>query len=991
MRRFVWVIVIVLVLLFVFARQLAHVYTDWLWFRELGYTGVFWTRFWAKLVVGTIIGVLFSLLIGLNLVLAQKFMTWRRWRYFASGWLGRVLLWIETGFRWLVALVAVAFGVFAGIAAAKRWDLALLFWFAARMGESDPVFGKDLSFFLFVLPFLRFIYGYILGAWLLALGLTVTYYAFHALADLAVSGRYPPTLRAQIRALMSYATPLIRAHLLVLSAFLLFIIAIHFRLSMFELLYGKVGDEAVWGAGFTDLKVRLPALWVLMLVFVVGGVLVLANLWWRPPVRAGVVLVSVFAVAWVVGNLLPGLVQRYIVKPNELTMEKPYLRHNINMTRLAYGLHRVKDVRYPFRGDITPEILERNKDLLASVRLWDYRPLRDTLQQIQSIRAYYQFADVDVDRYFVGGIYRQVMIAARELNIEALRPTWYARHFLWTHGFGVVVTPVNEIEEEGMPVLWVKDIPPQTKFPELEVKEPRIYFGELTDDYVIVRAKVKEFDYPHEGQGAGNKGRGMEGEGQGEEGGMVLTTYKGKGGSPIGNYLNRLAFALRFNDPNLLLPNPITRESKVLWRRNIHERVRTIAPFLIYDPDPYIVIADGRLFWICDAYTYSSQFPYSEPYTLEQTVSIGGKQVREKFTFNYIRNSVKVIIDAYHGTTTFYIADETDPIVKTYARIFPRLFRPLSEMPESLQKHLRYPVTYYRIQAEMLCLYHITNPEQFYQREDLWRIAQEIYETRRQEVEPYYVMMRMPEEGLQAERHSTREPQRATQNRQRNLEFALILPFTPYFAAPAGGTLASPPTERHNLVALMMARCDLPRLGELFILRMPPGRQIFGPAQVESRIDNDAEISKNLTLWKQHGSDVLRGNLLVIPMDGSLLYVEPLFLVATETRLPELKRVIVANQKDVVMDKTLPLALAWLMKKRVEVEVTEETVLPQPQPAITSSLAPQLKPMAEQLEQTLAQAEESLKQGDFARFGKLLQQARELATRLREQIEKSAE
>ncbi|MEZ8220788.1 hypothetical protein GG496_000955 [Candidatus Fervidibacteria bacterium JGI MDM2 JNZ-1-D12] len=958
MRRFLWIALIVLIVLFLFAKQIAQVYTDWLWFRELGYTGVFWLRMLAKVVVGLAVGAFFALLIAVNLVIAQKFITWRRWRHFPAGWLGQALLWMETGFRWFVVIVALIFGVMVGLAAAKRWDLVLLFWFAQPMGESDPVFGKDLSFFLFRLPFWRFIYGYLIGAGFLALGLTAAYYAFYAFVDLALTGRYPTTLRSQIRAMMSYATPLIRTHLLVLAATLLFLGAIHFRLNMFELLYGKVGDEAVWGAGFTDLKIRLPALWVLTIVFIVGGFLVLANVWWRPPLKAGIVLASVFVIAWLAGNLLPALVQRYVVKPNELTMEKPYLRYNIAMTRLAYGLHRLKDVRYPFRGDLTQEILDRNKDLLASVRLWDYRPLRDTLQQLQSIRAYYQFADVDVDRYVVDGVYRQVMIAARELNIEALRPTWYTRHFLWTHGFGVVVTPVNEIEQEGMPVLWVKDIPPQTKFREFEIREPRIYFGELTNDYVIVRTKVQEFDYPREGSDS-------------EEGGMARTVYKGKGGSPIGNYINRLAFALRFNDPNLLLPNPITRESKILWRRNIHERVRVIAPFLIYDSDPYIVIADGRLFWICDAYTHSSNFPYSEPYDLEQTVNIGNKQVREKFTFNYIRNSVKVVIDAYHGTTRFYIADETDPIVKTYARIFPRLFRPLSEMPKSLQRHLRYPVTYFRIQAEKLCLYHITDPEQFYQREDLWRIAQEVYEAQRQEVEPYYVMMRMPSSG------DTHPP----------LEFALILPFTPYFTAPLGSPQTSPVAERHNLVALMMARCDLPQLGELVILKMPPGRQIFGPAQVESRIDNDAEISQHLTLWKQHGSDVLRGNLLVIPMDGSLLYVEPLFLVATETRLPELKRVIVANQRDVVMDETLPSALAKLMRRRRETAPVEITTPQQTTPPTPTTIAPQLKRVVEQLEQSLTQAEESLKQGDFARFGKLLQQAKQLAAKLKEQLE----
>ncbi len=993
MRRFVWIALVALLLVFLFARQLALFTTDWLWFRELGYTRLFWLRFGAKFVVGACIGLVFALFIGLNLVLAQRFMTWRRWRRLPATWWAQLLLWMETGFRWLVVLVALMFGFSAGTAAAKQWDLALLFWFATPMGTPDPVFGKDLSFYLFRLPFWRFLLSYFQGAVGLSLLVTVAYYAFHALADLALSGRYPSTFRGQLRALMSYATSLIRSHLLVLIALLLFAFALHFRLSMFELLYGKGHEEAVWGAGFTDLKVRLPALWVLTVVFVAGGLLVLATIRWQIPLRAGVVLASVFAVAWVVGNLLPALVQRYIVKPNEMAMEKPYLRYNIQMTRLAYGLHRTRDIRYPFRGDFDAETVARNQDLLASVRLWDYRALRDTLQQLQSIRAYYQFVDVDVDRYEVNGEYRQVMLAARELNVEALRPSWYSRHLLWTHGFGVAVVPVNEVEQEGLPVLWVKDIPPKSQFPELRLTEPRIYFGELTDHYVVVRTRVPEFDYPREEGDAVTRGSGdaeKQGDGDagmrgdGEEGTqMARTTYQGRGGSPIGNYLLRLAFSLRFGDPNLVLPNPITRESRILWRRNIHERMRAIAPFLIFDPDPYIVIAGGRLFWICDAYTYSNRFPYSEPYTLTQTVSMGGKEVTERFTFNYLRNSVKVVIDAYHGTTHFYIADDTDPIVGTYARIFPGLFRPLREMPKELQKHLRYPATYFRIQAEMFCLYHITDPEQFYQREDLWRIAQELYRDRRQDVEPYYVMMRLPEPPRSSPVPDPQSPSK------RPLEFALILPFTPYFTTPAAGAASAPRVlERHNLIAIWMARCDLPYLGELVTLRMPPGRQIFGPAQIESRIDNDAEISPLLTLWQQHGSEVIRGNLLVIPLDGSLLYVEPLFLVATETRLPELKRVIVANQQRVVMEPTLPQAVARLLGQAGEIAPRRETptAFLAPSPAMSG----QLREIAKRLEEALTQAEASLKRGDFAAFGQRLQEARELVRQLRSTVEATA-
>lgn len=969
MRRYIWFIVIALAIVFLFARQLAWFYTEWLWFREVGYPQIFWARFWVKGVVGFLVGFLFAALIYVNLVLARRLITWRSFRY-PGGWWGRILFWLETGFQWALVLVAVLFGAFAGVAAAKRWEIVLQFLFGVPMGATDPVFGKDISFYLFRLPFWLFIYDYTFGALALAFVLTLLFYAFHAFTDLATSGRYLPNVRAQLRALMGYATPLIRTHLFSLIALLLFWGALHFRLSMFELLYGKGNDEVVWGAGYTDLHVRLPVLWVLTIVFVLGGLLVLWNIHARTPVKAALGLVAVFAVTWLSGNFLPHLFQRYIVKPNELEKELLYLSHNIRMTRLAYGIHNIKTMPYPFREGVTEEALKRNSDLLASVRLWDYRPLQLTLKQIQSIRAYYEFADVDVDRYVIGGVYRQVMLAARELNVEQLRPSWFSRHFQWTHGYGAVVVPVNEVEQEGQPVLWVRDIPPKTDFPELRLRQPRIYFGEMTNDYVVVRTRGRqEFDYPISGSAA------LQPDSPKSQATMAKTTYEGKGGVPIGNYLQRLAFALRFGEPKLFLADVITKESRLLFRRNIHERLRAIAPFLLYDTDPYLVIADGKLFWICDAYTTSDRFPYSEPFTWEQEWGqeppVGKGKVKEKITLNYIRNSVKVIIDAYDGTVGFYLVDETDPIAKTYRRIFPRLFLPLSAMPESLRRHLRYPVTYFRIQAEMLLLYHMTDPEQFYQREDLWTIAQEVYADRKQDVEPYYIMMRMPRTDGKAKTDT-------------HLEFALILPFTPF--NPKGGNLHTVPSPlpKENLIALLLARCDFPRLSELVVLVMPSGKTIFGTAQVEARIDNDPEISPQLTLWKQLGSDVLRGNLLVIPLDGSLLYVEPLFLVATQTQFPELKRVIVANQRRVVMDESLPKALARLIKAAPEEIATKS--LPPPSGTALTTLNPELQTIAQKLEESFRQIEESARKGDWAKFGEGLKTHRSLLQQLRQQL-----
>jgi len=959
MRRYGWLVALAVVLgLFLAGRQIAWLVTEWAWFREVGYTSVFWARFWMRLGVGVAVGLLFAFAIGVNLVLAQRWTFQRLRRFYPPGWIGALMVWLEQGFRFTLLVIVAMFGIVSGWAAAREWETVLRFVFGAtiKTGINDPLFGKGISLYLFALPFWRFIYNYLFAALLLALVLTGLFYAFHAVADMVVAGRYPPTLRGQVRALLLSATPIVRAHLLFLVASLLFAIAGHFRLSMFELLYGRRAGEVVCGAGYTDVHLRLPALWVCMLVFLAGGLLMLWSIRARASLRAGIVLGALFVTAWLTLTFVPALFQRYVVKPNELAMEKPYIAHNIRMTRIAYGLHKVQMDAYPFHGAVTPDLIANNRTLLESVRLWDYRPLHENLRQNQAIRTYYTFADVDIDRYRVGGSYRQVMIAARELDIEQLRPSWFSRHFLWTHGFGVVVVPVNEVEREGMPVLWVRDIPPFSQFRELQVKEPRIYFGELTNDYIVVRTRQKEFDYPTSGKRGGGRGTG-----EGIET-MARTTYRGRGGVPIGNPLMRLAFALRFGEVSLALNRDILPESRLLFRRQIHERVRAIAPFLLFDKDPYIVIADGRLFWIMDAYTYSDRFPYAEPTVWEQTVLFSGGETVERVDINYIRNSVKVVIDAYHGTVRFYLADPTDPIVRVYARIFPSMFRPLSEMPKSLQAHLRYPANLLQLQAERLLLYHITDPEQFYQQEDRWAIAQEVYGEERQLIEPYYVMMRLPggREGGQA-------------SSGRPVEFALILPFTPY-GVPGK-------QERHNLVALLMARCDPPHIGDLFILRMPPGEQVYGPAQIEARIDNDAEISKDLTLWRQRGSDVIRGNLLVIPLDGALLYVEPLFLVSTQTRLPELKRVIVADQQRVVMDETLPKALARLLGR---------TVAPTPSLPTDEHFAnAELRGLAEAMERTLTEAETSARQGDWAKFGERLRQLRSLIQQLQERLKAS--
>jgi uncharacterized membrane protein (UPF0182 family) len=486
------------------------------------------------------------------------------------------------------------------------------------------------------------------------------------------------------------------------------------------------------------------------------------------------------------------------------------------------------------------------RDTLENIRLWDYRPLLETYRQLQSLRAYYTFSDVDIDRYWVRGRQQQLMLAVRELEPTRLPPqarTWVNQHLVYTHGYGVVAAPVHRVSAEGLPELWVRDIPPRAEFSELQLHRPEVYFGELTRHYVIVDTRVPEFDYP-----------------RGDE--NVTTRYQGRAGIPLRGALRRLAFATRFGDARILLSTDLTPSSRVLFARAVPERLHRLAPFLRYDRDPYAVVADGRLFWIVDAYTTSDRYPYSQP--------VG--------SFNYIRNSVKAVVDAYHGTVRFYLADPSDPVARVYARIFPGLFQPLSELPPSLRAHLRYPVDLFEVQAHVYATYHMRDPQVFYNREDSWAVANEIFADRPQPVEPYYVTLRLP--GAESARP----------------EFVLILPMTPQ--------------RRDNMVAWLAARNDPPHLGELWVFTFPKDRVVFGPMQIESRINQDPSISQQLTLWNQQGSRVIRGNLLVVPVQRSLLYVEPLFLQAERSQLPELRRVVVTHGPRVAMAPTLEEALA---------------------------------------------------------------------------------
>ncbi len=608
------------------------------------------------------------------------------------------------------------------------------------------------------------------------------------------------------------------------------------------------------------------------------------------------------------GGIYPAIVQRFQVEPSELARERPYIERNILFTRLAFGLDQIEVKDIPVELAPSEQDIANNSATINNIRLWDYRPIKDTYNQIQSLRLYYDFADIDVDRYEVDGSYRQVLLGVRELSPEKLpaqAQTWVNRRLQYTHGYGVALSPVNEISEGGLPNLWVKDVPPIGKF---EIERPEVYYGERTDEYVVVGTNVEEFDYP---KGDTN----------------VYTKYAGESGIRLNSFIRKLAYAWELGDINIIISGELTPESQLLYRRNIQQRVQHIAPFLKLDRDPYIVIDDGKLIWVQDAYTVSGRYPYSQP-------ASGG--------INYIRNSVKVVTSAYDGSITFYLIDAEDALVNTYASIFPTLFTPIEEMPASLRAHLRYPQDLFQIQVSMYQTYHMEDPRVFYNKEDLWTIPVETYADAERVVEPYYVIMRLPGEEQE--------------------EFLLMLPFTP--------------TQKDNMITWLAARSDEDNYGKLIAYNFPKDKLIYGPRQIEARIDQDPAISEQLTLWGQKGSQVIRGNLLVIPIENSILYVEPIYLQAERGRLPELKRVIVVSGDGIAMELTLAQSLSAIYAG-----------LPAALPPAAEVLLPtEISELTKLAQEHYTKAQEYLKAGDWTGWGEELKKMEEALNQLAELV-----
>jgi uncharacterized membrane protein (UPF0182 family) len=858
------VLVVVVVALVIFLRY----YVDWLWFGEVGLRTVFWKSIALRAIVGPIFAVAFFVILYVNVEIVCRFAP--KYRPIEGVDITEAVspLAVRRVRQAGLALSLVG-AVIVGFATSGSWLMFGRALNAVSFGTTDPIFHRDLSFYVFSLPAWQYMYWFLFAALVVAIIVSV-------LMRLALGG-----VLTQERTVVAPATPpgqpdpvkvarhaievagthidkSFVAHISGLLAALFILSGAGYVLKAWNLLYSTSG--VFFGAGFTDVHVRLPIIRGLMGLAIVLGVALIYNavrgrrLAW-PPIAIGVWVVALI----VFMGIVPAVWQGLAVNPNQLVKESPYIANNINATRSAYGLTAVSATPYSLQGDLSSAKLQDSKVTVSNIRLWDPEVLLRSYTQLQELRPYYSFTSVSVDRYLVDGVYTQTMLAPRELRVSGLpaqAQTWVNQHITYTHGYGVTLSAVNQVASGGSPDFLIQDIPLVSSDPALAITEPRIYYGLAGTDYVLVKTKNQEFDYP-----------GPDGD--------VYTTYAGNGGIPVGSFLNRLAFATEFGSMSFFTSSAITSESRVIIQNNIKARLATAAPFLKFDANPYMVIADGKLYWIADAYTMTDRMPYSQPN--------GG--------LNYIRNSVKVVIDAYNGSMDFYTFDPSDPLIRVYEKIFPGMVKSADKMPASLQAHVRYPEDFFTTQAEMFATYHVTDPSLLYNKGNQWEIPSNLAISGAAPMTPYYMIMRLPGET----RH----------------EFVLILPYTP--------------NGRSNMIAWLGAESDAPNYGKAVSFEFPSSLSVYGPAQVEAAINQDPTISSQRTLWGQEGSTVIFGNLLTVPIENSLLYVQPLYLESSQTKLPQIQRIIVfyrspsanpnlpsGQQQNVVMAPTIGEALATI-------------------------------------------------------------------------------
>jgi hypothetical protein len=871
---------------------------DLLWFSALGYRQIFMITLGAQVAIFAIIWAVAFLAIWISGTIALRLNRERGQlhvlgRSAGTGEVNLPELIRGLGDRvpWKILVLggAALLALFAALGEASSWSVYLKALYGVPFGVKEPAFGLDVGFYIFTLPLLEELCDLFLLILVLTAALTTAVYWARGARDFQKS---PPTIM-----------PECAAHLSVLLGIFFVQRAMSYWLARYALTLHTNG--VVFGVRYVDHILWKPGLWLLVVLALIAAAICFANLrerGFRLPVAAAIV---VFGPS-IILNLLQPAIEGLWVKPNELRVEKPYLVRNIEMTRRAYRLDTV-DVK-PFEGvgELTPASLEQDSTTIKNIRLWDPRPLIATYRQLQEIRLYYDFTDVDIDRYWLDNSETQVMLSARELKIDLLPPdaqTWVNRHLKFTHGYGVVMSPVHAKDQEGLPILYIKNIPPQSSVG-IKIAQPGIYFGEEPDIYAIAKARTPEFDYPR-----GNDN--------------VLDFYKGNEGVPVSGFWRRLFFSFYYHDINLLVTEDIVPGSSILLRRNINQRLAVLAPFLNQDHDPYVVVHDGRLVWIVDCYTVSDHYPYSQ---------------RNANQINYIRNSVKAVVDAYTGHVDFYVADPEDPIIRTWERIFPGMFKPLTAMSADLRAHIRYPEDFFLIQADIYRTYHMTDPEVFYNREDLWAVPRENYADEIVPMQPYYVIMRLPGET--------------------NAEYILMLPMVPQ--------------GRDNMISWLAARCDGADYGHLFEFAFSKDRLFYGPYQIQARINQNPEISQRYSLWNQMGSKVILGNLLVIPLEDSLLYVEPLYIRAQNGQLPELQRVLASYGDRTVMGDDLESTLAALFtggKSGPPVVTTGAS-----QPAViaaapTGAAAGKVTPDLQGAVAHYNRALQALRQGDWAQFG----------------------
>ncbi len=895
----------------VLSVEAAEFYTEWMWFEALGFEETFWTIFSTQYVVGFVYFAVYALVVGINVIVAARS---QAVMVHTPSPFQQAVAAVARPLRWVVAGVLVFLGYALSSGPASNWMRIMQYLHSESFGQADAVFGNDIGFYIYELPFYQNVVDWLFTVLLLTAVAAAAVYLLKRV--IAVT---PQGLSMGLQA---------RRHLMVLAALLFAVYAADYHYSAYRILFADNG--IVVGASYTDVHARLLGYRVMTVISLLaaGGALFAAfrGSWkWLfgslgALIGAAVLLMGVY----------PAIIEKFVVTPNALEKEKPFIEESIRQTRLAYDLERIKEVDFQYDLSLTARDLQENHLTIKNITLWDYRPIRDAYSQLQEIRPYYAFPDIDIDRYVIDNEYRQVMLAGREMDTRKLGAgeTWINNTFIYTHGHGVVMSPVNKVSQEGQPEFFLKNIPTESTV-DLRVERPEIYFGEVqgTDDYVIVKTGKAEFDYP-----LGEKNQ--------------EAFYREESGVGIGSFARKMLFAVRYRKFNILLNDYIQPQSRILYYRNISERVGRIVPFLRLDKDPYLVVENGRLYWIVDAYTTTDRHPYSQTSYDRPTNPFEARR-----GFNYIRNSVKVVVDAYNGSTTFYLFNpDRDPLIRVYARIFPGLFKPMESIPDYIQRHIRYPQDLFDIQAVLFAVYHVEDANVFFNREDVWTIAEEKYGDQPQRMESYYIIMKLPQEDRE--------------------EFLLMLPFTP--------------RNKSNMIAWFCARNDGENLGKLLVFKFPKSELVYGPMQVESRIDQTPDISEKLTLWNQQGSRVTRGNLLVIPIRNSVIYVEPLYLQSDQSRMPELKKVIVAYGNSIYMEDNLEIGLERLFGGgAVSTEVpfrgaaittaasSGVDVLAVPKEALQA-----IRELSRSAMQNYQNAQDALRKGNWARYGEELEKLR---------------